>query len=422
MIDRLKPRSEFSRNVVTLMTGTTVAQAIPVAISPILTRLYGPEDFGVLALFVALTSIFGAIANGRYELAVMLPESDDDALNVAALGLLIAAALSFLLLCIAVAFNGPISALLGNGDIGPWLYLVPLTVLFMGLFNALNYYNNRLKQYRDIARAGMLKSVVLAATQLGLGFLKVGAGGLVAGQVLSALFANAKLLRNTLRHANWRTAVRRERMLALGARYRDFPKYSMPAILANTLSQQLTNILVSAFFSVATLGYYSLVQRMLGVPSLLIGTAVSQVFFQAASSERRQCGNSRRIFDRTLLKLIILVVPISLCLYIFVPKLFGFVFGREWIPAGEYAKIMVPLFAARFVSAPLSVVMSVHEKQKQSLLINLLVISQVGICFLVSSASGGDIESLLWMLSVSGSFLYLLFVGYYRKVSSVHVA
>src|SRR5690606_7165604 len=134
MIGRLKPRSEFSRNVVTLMTGTTVAQAIPVAISPVLTRLYGPEDFGVLALFVALTSIFGAIANGRYELAIMLPESDDDALNVAALGLLIAAALSFLLLCIAVAFNGPISALLGNGDIGPWLYLVPLTVLFMGLF------------------------------------------------------------------------------------------------------------------------------------------------------------------------------------------------------------------------------------------------------------------------------------------------
>src|SRR5690606_17479692 len=131
--------------------------------------------------------------------------------------------------------------------------------------------------------------------------------------------------------------------------YRDFPKYSMPAILANTLSQQLTNILVSVLFSVATLGYYSLVQRVLGVPSLLIGTAVSQVFFQAASSERRQYGSSRRVFDRTLLKLIILVVPISLCLYLFVPKLFGFVFGREWIPAGEFARIMVPLFAARFV-------------------------------------------------------------------------
>src|SRR5690606_32343145 len=115
----------------------------------------------------------------------------------------------------------------------------------------------------------------------------------VAGQVLSALFANAKLLRNTLRHANWRIAVRRERMLMLGARYRDFPKYSMPAILDNTLSQQLTNILVSVLFSVATLGYYSLVQRVLGVPSLLIGTAVSQVFFQAASSERRQYGSSR---------------------------------------------------------------------------------------------------------------------------------
>ncbi len=72
----LKPRSEFSRNVLTLMTGTTIAQAIPIAISPILTRIYTPEDFGMLALFIAITAIFGSIANGRYELATMLPKKD----------------------------------------------------------------------------------------------------------------------------------------------------------------------------------------------------------------------------------------------------------------------------------------------------------------------------------------------------------
>ena len=86
MLTKLKPKSEFTRNVLTLMTGTTIAQAIPIAISPILTRLYTPKDFGVLALFVAITSIFGSIANGRYELAIMLPKKDEDAVNILALG------------------------------------------------------------------------------------------------------------------------------------------------------------------------------------------------------------------------------------------------------------------------------------------------------------------------------------------------
>jgi len=50
MINKLKLKSEFAKNVLTLMTGTTIAQAIPIAISPILTRIYTPEDFGVFAL------------------------------------------------------------------------------------------------------------------------------------------------------------------------------------------------------------------------------------------------------------------------------------------------------------------------------------------------------------------------------------
>ena len=88
MIQRLRPKSEFSRDVLTLMTGSTIAQAIPIAITPILTRLYMPEDFGVLALFVAVTAILGSIANGCYEFAIMLPEQDEDSINIAALGLL----------------------------------------------------------------------------------------------------------------------------------------------------------------------------------------------------------------------------------------------------------------------------------------------------------------------------------------------
>jgi O-antigen/teichoic acid export membrane protein len=89
MLNRLKPKSEFARNVLTLMTGTTIAQAIPIAISPILTRIYTPEDFGMFALFIAIATIFGSIANGRYELAIMLPQKDEDAINIVVLRIII---------------------------------------------------------------------------------------------------------------------------------------------------------------------------------------------------------------------------------------------------------------------------------------------------------------------------------------------
>ena len=98
-------KSEFNRNVLTLMTGTTIAQAIPIAITPILTRIYTPEDFGVFALFIAIASIFGTIVNGRYELAIMLTRKDEDAINIFALGFIITFVISLILLILVLVFN-----------------------------------------------------------------------------------------------------------------------------------------------------------------------------------------------------------------------------------------------------------------------------------------------------------------------------
>ena len=100
MLNRLKPKSEFARNVLTLMTGTTIAQAIPIAISPILTRIYTPEDFGIFALYMSMASILSVVATGRYELAIMLPKKDEDAINIVALSLIISFLVSFIALLI----------------------------------------------------------------------------------------------------------------------------------------------------------------------------------------------------------------------------------------------------------------------------------------------------------------------------------
>jgi O-antigen/teichoic acid export membrane protein len=212
--------SEFSKNVITLLSGTTIAQAVPILISPILTRLYTPEEFGLLALFTSLSFILGAIANGCYEFAVILPKKDSDAINIAVLGALIAFVFSILLLVTVIVFNKPISTILGNVEFSLWLYLVPVSVLAISWFNIFSYYNVRIKQYRNIAKANIIKAMVLAIIQVSLGFAKVGTAGLISGQLASFFSGNYKLSTKILKKSK---LFSYKRMKLMGKRYIDFP-------------------------------------------------------------------------------------------------------------------------------------------------------------------------------------------------------
>ena len=346
------------------MTGTTIAQVIPIAISPILTRIYTPEDFGVLALFVAITSIFGSIANGRYELAIMLPKKDENAINIFALGLIITFSMSFILLVLVVLFNEQITELLKNDEISVWLYFVPISVFFTGLYNILNYFNNRKKYYKDIANATIIKSIATAVIQLSIGLIKGGVSGLISGQLVSQIFANMRLFKNIIKDKVLVSNISKVKMILLAKRYKDFPKFSMPGILVNVSMTNITNILISSLYDITTLGYYSVVQRVINLPSSLIGGAIGNVYFQESSLEKQQTGIAIKSFMGVLKKLTIVGILPYFILFFVVEDIFPFIFGDNWKIAGEYAKIVIPLSLIRFIVSPISIAMTVFEKQK----------------------------------------------------------
>jgi O-antigen/teichoic acid export membrane protein len=375
MLDKLKPKSEFSRNVLTLMTGTTIAQAIPIAISPILTRIYTPEDFGVYTLFVAIAAIFGSVVNGRYELAIMLPKKDEDAINIFALGFIITCVISLLLLITVVLFNDYFTTLLSNEEIGLWLYFVPLAVFLTGIFNLLNYFNNRKKNYKDLTKATIIRSIVGGIIQLSVGLAKQGVTGLVSGQIIAQFFAITKLLKNIIKDKNLILKISKVKIIALAKRYKDLPKYSVLATLANVLSHNLTNILISSFYTITTLGFYALVQRVLGIPSTIIGFSIGQVFLQQATIEKQQTGKTINTFSKTVKKLLIIGLPSFTILFFIVEDLFAFIFSEEWRVAGIYAKIIIPWFFISFVASTVSGVDTVMEKQKKYLIFNILLLT-----------------------------------------------
>jgi O-antigen/teichoic acid export membrane protein len=418
MIDNIKPKSEFGRNVLTLMTGTIVAQAIPIAISPILTRIYTPEDFGIFALFFAILSIFSVTANGRYENAVMLPKKDEDAINIFALGLIINFLISMILMIIVILFNSSIVKILDNEEIAVWLYFIPIALFFTGLFTILNSFNNRQKNYRDIADAIVVKSLFMAVVQLSIGFIKSGATGLISGNIISVFFANGKLARNIIRNKKLLLSIKRVKIIALAKKYKDFPKFSLPSAFANVLAGHLSNILIFLFYSATVLGFYSFVQRILGMPTSLVGKSIGQVYFEEGTREKNRTGRATTLFNSTLEKLIIIGFPSFLTLFFIVEELFAFVFSEEWRIAGEYAQIAVPMFFIRFVVASLSITYDMFGYLKLELIWQITLL--IGSVFIVMIYGLMEIEfkNLLIILTIYISIMQLISLYLLKRISS----
>ena len=421
MIERLKPKSEFSRNVLTMITGTTIAQAIPVAISPILTRIYTPEDFGVFAIFIAIAAIFGAVASGRYELAIMLPKKDEDAINIFALGFIITTLISFFLLILILLFGDQFVLFINDETLKPWLYFVPISVFLLGLWNILNYFNNRKKQYKELARANILKSLILAIVQLSFGFMKAGVGGLISGQIFSQLFANIKLLISIIKNKTLISKISKIKILALAKKYKKFPKFSIPSTFMNTASLQVPVLLLGVFFNSTIVGFYSLSHRFINMPMTIIGSSIGQVFFQESSNIKNDEKNLRKLTLSTYKKLFKIGLIPFLLVIVFADYIFGFVFGKNWIIAGEYAQVLSLWIFFVYISAPLSNLCFTLEKQKQALYFNTFILFSRIFVILYGAIFLKDAYLTILIFGITGFIFWLSWSMYLLKLVGIKI-
>ncbi|SHO81117.1 O-antigen flippase Wzx [hydrothermal vent metagenome] len=408
MLNKLKPKSEFSRNVLTLMTGTTIAQAIPIAISPILTRIYTPEDFGVLALFVAVSSIFGSIANGRYEMAIMLPKKDEDAINIVALSIIISFFVSFIALLIVCFFNAQITTLLGNPQISSWLYFIPVTVLLTGIYQSFNYWSNRKKQYKRLATSRVIQSGTTASSNLGMGFGGFGSSGLILGGVLGQGVATAVLGKMIWGEDKYRLKeLKRLKMLALIKRYKKLPIFNLPNSLIDGFRLSGISILIAKFFTISTLGQFSLAWKMLQTPISLISSSLSQVFFQKISSAKKN--NLDSIVKKFITKSIVIALPIFMIIYFYAVDIFILVFGENWRLAGEIASILSPWLFLNFITAPMANLFIVLNRQEIVLIVSIFyMLVPISILFILNEL--GFIY-VLELITLAMSLILLMYIG-----------
>jgi O-antigen/teichoic acid export membrane protein len=368
MFDRLfsiNVKSEFSRNVFTLFSGTTISQIIPFIVSPILTRLYNPNDFGLLALFVSAFSIISIIVTLQYESAIILPKDDKDAINLVALCLIIAVCVSFITLILVVAFNNFFVRWLGNDDISFWLYFVPIPIFLTGLFNTLNYWASRKKQYKRLAIRNISQSSITAGVKVILGFAGALKSGLITGTIVGQASATGVLTGLTWKEdKDILQCISKEEIIKNARIYKNFPKYSAWQGFFDMFNASGTSFVISAFYGSGILGLFSFTLGLLQKPLQLIGNSVTQVYYQKASEIYNAGGNIWEITQKIFVRLTILAIIIFTPIAIAGPKLFSIVFGKEWFEAGLYARLLLPWLFVRFIASPITSSINIIGKQK----------------------------------------------------------
>jgi O-antigen/teichoic acid export membrane protein len=297
-------KSQYARNVFTLIAGTSLAQFISIAFSPILTRLYSPEEFGLFALFVAAIVIFSVFVTGRYELAIMLPSRDRDALHITIMAIMLSVVISLALLFVSL-FVHTFTSLFDKSALVYWLYWVPVSTLLLGIHQSLSYWSNRKSKYKRLSISRTIQSTSSVLVQIGGGYVGIGAAGLIsghiAGQILAIGVFGFLIWRED--HKQIRT-FNLKRSVALAKKYINFPKYLIVAHGFNIASAQMPVLLLSALFNTKLAGFFTLSQRVISAPIALISGAIGDVFRQEASYAYIHHGNCKEIYKKTFKRLL----------------------------------------------------------------------------------------------------------------------
>lgn len=368
---RLLPKNAFTRGVSVLVGGTVGAQILMVLAAPLLTRLYSPEDFGLLAVYAGLLGMVAVIASLRYELAIPLPESDQEAAGIVVLSLLIVGGVTLLSAGVVWFAGQPIASALGVPQLADYFWLLPLGVLLQGVYKVFNYWSLRTKEFSTIARTHIRQVLFTLIIQL-FGF-KVGGVALVAGQAGGHGMGSVSLARLALRNPVFRQWCWQD-VWKTAKHYRNFPLFSTWSGFFNVAGGQLPPLMFAALFSAGAAGIYALAHRVLAMPMRLVGEAIGKVFLSSAAEAYRQ-GRLGPLVGQVHDKLAQIAMPPALVLVVIGPDIFALVFGEPWRAAGEFARWMAPWLYIVFITSPLSTLPSVMGKQRQDLLFQAILLA-----------------------------------------------
>lgn len=407
----------FVQSALTLVGGTAFGQLIALAVLPILTRLYTPESFSMLAFYVALLSIFSVIACARLEIAIALPKKEGMAINLFVLSFAFLTVTCLAMGLFLLSLGDWVASHLARSDFSQYLWMLPLGVWLLGAYNCLSLWATRRGRFKTLASTKVTQAFAGSALQVGLGAMGPNAFGLIFGYLVGHASGFLRLARQMwLRdHSLFRYVSIKRMRLAL-SRYIVYPKLSVVEAICNSASVNFPIVIIASFAESSEAGYLFLAMKIMQVPVALVGRSVGQVYLSRAPDELRE-GNLA-LFSANLLRGLI-KVGVGPILFVGVVAQFtsALFFGSEWSRVGDLILWMTPWFIFQFAVSSLS--MSLHVTGNQALALFLQafgLILRVGLTVLALYIAPNYLGEIYAISGLLFYFLYFLCICIATKI------
>ncbi|MET0794242.1 MAG: oligosaccharide flippase family protein [Polyangiaceae bacterium] len=387
-----------------------------IAASPVLSRLYGPGDFGLLSVYGSLISIVTVVSSLAYQQAIPAPDSHEDGANLTALSLTLVAFASLLSALGAALFHERLERYFAIPGFATYVAAVPVGVLGASAYEVLSQWAARKKAFGLIAKTSAQRSVLQTGIQLAGGFAKFGTVSLVVGQLFGQWGGTLQVARRswqadapTFRRIDWGT------MWDAARRFRRFPAFTLPGAVLNAIDSNAAPLLFAHFFGATVTGYFALGNRLVSIPFMLVGSSAQRVFYPAAAAARHN-GSLATETNETFHRLLRIVLPIVFVMTACAPELFVVLMGAKWREAGVYMQWLSLRACFTMLVFPLTPLIFVLNRQAVGTLFSgVQLVVRVGSVYV--GARYGDARLAVALLGVGTGLLWLGYLIYLMSIS-----
>jgi O-antigen/teichoic acid export membrane protein len=421
----LRNFSSIKKSILIMFSGNVFAQLLLFGSTPILTRLYEPDDFGVLASFTSVLSILLTVCLFSFEKTIPLVKNDRLAINIVLLSIIILLLFSTIIFVSFLLWGQFLFSLLNMENITSFFWLIPISLLAAGAYQVFNYYLIRLNKYKAISLSKINQSFYQIVLQISMSFLFGSTAiWLLLGDSIGRSAGVVSLMKEYLKSKNKiKFKIFKKNSLKWGlVKYKTFALQSTASGAFNTISLQMPILLIGALYDPYFAGIYLLSQKVIGLPITLITKSIGQVYYGEAASRLRDNPKSLYLFyKKTVKKLLLVSILPFIIIALSAPTLFGVFLGEGWVKSGEFVQLLTPMFISQVAITPLAQTLTVIKKVNVQLWweIGRFLILLIGIIlpyYFLEESIGYVVLNISVIMSLCYVIFHFLTLGQLKKV------
>ncbi len=410
----------FAKNVAIMSVAPVIMQSLAFIVTPIVTRLYTPEDFGMFSIYGAILGPIGIFSTMSYSSAIVLPKREKDAANLFALSLFFTIVWATLSISIIFFKNSFLLSKYKDEQFMHYLWVIPIVLFFNGLYMSLRYWNIRKESFGKISAAVVSRYVANNSVILIAGFAGYASGLFIILGDIAGGIASPAILSKSVWQKNKQLFfdnIRVSRMIAMAKRYSNFPKFLLINDFFSRFGEQMPIYILSIYFSQGIIGFYSFSLRLLTMPMNFLGNSIGEVYYQKAAQKDE---NSTELLEELFKYLVLLGLPIFIFIGIIGEEIFYVFFGKGWSEGGFYAQILCLFMLIKFITIPASSLMLIYEKQKYALYLNIATITVSSISLTIGGILNNVYLSFV-LFSLSNSLVYAVYGFWLMKHAGLKI-